>query len=641
MVLVVTLLIITLGSVALSMSLSNVRMSSKVKEYNEEYYEIEKAAEDVLEKIDIELKSCEDDALTYLKEEKYRNAYLTNTDTYIENFKYPAGNQQFFNQRWKEEVFNKSLFSKHSQAVNPAIYEKRFQDYFDQAFNRLYYSYAQKKIEQFQINFQSIYNNKNINCELIVKQNTGKSYRLLSDYRNWDNFDLNSGDLKLAFTFENKTGRKINVEVGVIPPYYSAISKEEKKSYRANPIWANALVSNGDIIFNKGKFTLFGDLVSMNEDVGSNIIFTDNVMLNSYGNMLASGDLIFQGKKNKVTVNQADGSYDLKFKQSLFGNDFLFKEDEVVVFPRNITSARPVQIYEGSTHKEGIGIMPMYFNDIIGGNVYCSKLSMGNTSQNCGMTLRNLMVSDAIELYSRKNSNITIKNILIGTGKTSNGPISLPDSATLLNGNKLNLPPNYITNSQVKVTNYDEAKSTGAFNYLTEEYTSGQPNMSNPLYNVLKYKTTKLGTPNRNFSGMVYEDVLKGIKDPDIIKMTYYEGNKDLVLNNETKDAIIYCSGDLNIRGNGTINGVVIAKGNINLEGNITIKYDETVIKNALRESLYAEKFFSVGEIGKGITLGIDKDNKPITSRSTNLANPKARKRVLKERYNIIKWNRK
>ena len=112
MVLVVTLLIITLGSVALSMSLSNVRMSAKVKDYNKEYYDIEKVAEDVLEEIDIELKSCEDDALTYLKEEKYRESYIKDAYIYMENFKYPEGNQGFFNQRWKEEVFNKSLFSK-------------------------------------------------------------------------------------------------------------------------------------------------------------------------------------------------------------------------------------------------------------------------------------------------------------------------------------------------------------------------------------------------------------------------------------------------------------------------------------------------------------------------------------------------
>ena len=464
---------------------------------------------------------------------------------------------------------------------------------------------------------------------------------MASDYRNWDKFDLNSGDLNLELTFENKVGRKINVEVSIIPPYYSSISKEEKKSYRANPIWANALVSNGDITFKKGKFTLFGDLVSMNDDIGSNVIFTDNAVLTSYGNMLASGEVIFKGQGNTVNVTGTGGSYDLEFKKSLFGNEFLFKEDEVVVFPRNITTARPIQLYEGSTHKDGIGIMPMYFNDIIGGNVYCSRLYMDTASQNCSMTSRNIMVSDAIELYSLKNSNITVKNMLVGTGRGSNQSIYLPNSRTLLNGNKFVLPPDYVTNKESKFTNYNADKSMSTFKQLTGLYDAGQPNMSNPLYNVLKYKTTKLGTPNRSFSGMVYEDVLKGVTDSNIIKMTYYEGNKDLLLSNETKNKIIYCSGDLNIRGNGTINGVVIAKGNITLEGDIKIKYDETVIKNALRESIYVEKFFSVGEIGKGITLGVDKDNKPITSRSTNLDNPKARKRVSKDRYNIVKWNRK
>lgn len=642
MVLVVTLLIVTLGSVALSMSLSNVRMSAKVKNYNKEYYDLEKAAEEVLEKIDIKLKGCEDNALNYLKEEHFRNPYKSETDPHIQNFKYPGGNQIFFNEKWKKDVFDKSLYSVNDGVVNPVVYEKKFHDYFDQSFNRIYFSYAQKVMEEFVRTFNSTYTNENINCKVELKLNNDKNYNKAYSYANWGDFDLNSGDLNLQLTFENKVGRKIKAEVSVIPPHYTAISKEEKKAYRANPIWTNALVAYGDITFKRGNFTLYGDLVSMNDNIKSSIIFKDNVRLNSYGNILASGDVMFEGQENIVNVRKADGSYDAEFKKSLFGNEFLFKDDEVVIFPRDITSARPIQLYEGSTHKDSTGVMPMYFNDIMGGNVYCSKVSIGNMSQNSSIILRNLMVSDGIELYSLKNSSITIENILIGTGRSSNGDIFLPDSATLSNGNKFNLPPNYITNGNSKLSkNYNESMTKNRFNILTSKYIDTNPHMDNPLYNVLKYKTTKLGTPNRNFLGMVYEDVLKGIKDPNIIKMTYYEGNKDLVLNNETKNTIIYCSGDLNIRGNGTINGVVIAKGNINLEGDVKIKYDETVIKNALRESLYVEKFFSVCEIGKGITVGIDENNKPITYRKDVSNNPRARSRISKDRYSIVKWNRK
>ena len=62
---------------------------------------------------------------------------------------------------------------------------------------------------------------------------------------------------------------------------------------------------------------------------------------------------------------------------------------------------------------------------------------------------------------------------------------------------------------------------------------------------------------------------------------------------------IVYCAGDMTIRGDGTeFKGAIICEGDVTIEGDVRITYDEDVIRRKLRYSEKLRTFFSKGEMG-------------------------------------------
>lgn len=640
MVLVVTLLIITLGSVSLSMSLSNVRMSSKVKGYNEDYYNLENFAANMLEDLDKKLKECEEQALYYFKKELYRQEQSNTNVEPVSDFKNPSSNQKFIYSRWKNSV-SKATIIPGTEIHNTQAYDEKFEKFFNEAFNRIYYSYAQKKLEGFKYPSKKDEAPKDMVLELTLKNS--KDFSRVGENADWDKMGLTSGDFKISFTIKGKEGKKLSGDVAIIPPHYNTLKKEQYKTLRPNPIWTNAVVAEEQIKFHdRSNCNIDGDVISMGkyqqDKIG--IYFADRTTLRLNGNLITSNNIALFGDSHNLSIDRTSGII-TKAKEKVFKNNYGFDEQNRGVYP-NFTNPRPHEIVEDSPKPYKKNSIPLLFDDIIGGNVYCNLLSTEG-SANAKIQMRNIMIKDKVKVDGFSNS-VKINNLLIATGEN---PMYCKDNGT--EPNELKVDGAYIAaNGKGDLKGFDEGQSRNIYNILHDPKKIDTAWTGGKLFdNIVNKKATTLGVGGeRSINSFVNDENLKtkqGQPIPEAAsKIRYIKSNGTLELKNgEEINSIVYGEGSITISGNGSINGVIIAKGNIYFKGNINVKYDETVIQNAIKESPYAQQLFAPGQRGSALTLRTDDQGNEVTYEKENLNNSKAIDRIQSKRYNIIKWNRK
>ncbi len=102
-----------------------------------------------------------------------------------------------------------------------------------------------------------------------------------------------------------------------------------------------------------------------------------------------------------------------------------------------------------------------------------------------------------------------------------------------------------------------------------------------------------------DFGDLVHRDMLLSMGLSDIVRIP-----RDGTLNinpgpGGVTSGIVYCAGDMTIRGDGTeFKGAIICEGDVTIEGDVRITYDEDVIRRKLRYSEKLRTFFSKGEMG-------------------------------------------
>jgi|GEM_PF-3274028 len=102
-----------------------------------------------------------------------------------------------------------------------------------------------------------------------------------------------------------------------------------------------------------------------------------------------------------------------------------------------------------------------------------------------------------------------------------------------------------------------------------------------------------------DFGDLVHRDMLLSMGLSDIVRIP-----SDGTLNinpgsGGVTSGIVYCAGDMTIRGDGTeFKGAIICEGDVTIEGDVRITYDEDVIRRKLRYSEKLRTFFSKGEMG-------------------------------------------
>lgn len=102
-----------------------------------------------------------------------------------------------------------------------------------------------------------------------------------------------------------------------------------------------------------------------------------------------------------------------------------------------------------------------------------------------------------------------------------------------------------------------------------------------------------------DFGDLVHRDMLLSMGLSDIVRIP---SRGTLNINpgsGGVTSGIVYCAGDMTIRGDGTeFKGAIICEGDVTIEGDVRITYDEDVIRRKLRYSEKLRTFFSKGEMG-------------------------------------------
>jgi len=102
-----------------------------------------------------------------------------------------------------------------------------------------------------------------------------------------------------------------------------------------------------------------------------------------------------------------------------------------------------------------------------------------------------------------------------------------------------------------------------------------------------------------DFGDLVQRDMLLSMGLSDIVRIP---SGGTLNINpgsGGVTSGIVYCAGDMTIRGDGTeFKGAIICEGDVTIEGDVRITYDEDVIRRKLRYSEKLRTFFSKGEMG-------------------------------------------
>lgn len=657
MVLVAALLVISLGIMALSMSLSNVRMASKVKTYSKEYYELEKVSQEIIAFVDKNLSQAEQETTEYMGNEIYRlvdfdasraereaiktanelkfepyqrEEYASKAKEKVENYKKVydksfanlTSNQTFFHKNWQEKVQIPSTISGN---INTMIYADKLDKFYNDAFNRVYYNITQKLLLGGSANEKTYTNSDNIistsvKYKINIKiKDKNKNYSSVTGSTNWDNVGLEPKEFIVEFTLTDSNGKELDGEFSIIPPVYTSVDNKIYKRYMANPIWTNALLANGNIEFKNSTSTINGDLVSMAGSKG--ILFNGDNTSNIKGNLICSNNITLDGKDNSVTVSQVNSGMEQNFKKSIFGdknnpkdNFFFNNADSRVGYGSLIYSYT-----EGSSNliQDYYKFMPLFFDDFKAGNTYCNAVYIEDRSKNSHFTTRNIMFKDRIQITAREESGAIINGNAIGVSSGSHvyPPLqsNLPTGNVIVNGA-------YRSSTQTEYNNiYNGDYFDGLFQNKVHE-------------RVLKYKTQSLGMYEKKFGDFTWEEIIKG-KSEDITGVEFYDGNHTLTLNGD-KQGIIYCKGNLKINGSGTFKGTIICQGNVEIGGNVTLTYDEVVIKNKFVSSKgLVGEFFQPGQYGEGIDVGLTAEQDGVNTR--------AKKRVNNSRYSISKWVRK
>ncbi|SHJ70493.1 Protein of unknown function [Hathewaya proteolytica DSM 3090] len=620
------MLILSLGSVSLAMSLNNMKMAGKVATSNAEYYHLEKAAQKVLTDLDKNLSQAEMLAVKYMKNELYKQTYdYVQYEESVMALTSPEDNHNLIHSIWESEVKDKSVML-DGVTINSVLYSEFLEVFFNQAFNRLYYSYAQKDYNDnkfdvsgitvsngevasnakyyeayytasFNVNESKNYKNFKINTveDDSVQPEVLKEKQKISNLEQWKKFELTptdfvmdlnvygcnvengasalAGGQRVLGTKELK-GRMITGNLAIMPPVYEGADSTKYRTVRGNPVYTNAIAAGGSIFINGGTQTINGEIAAANGDI---IINSSDTTIN--GNVSVANNLNIDNNA-KLTVNSfGSEAYDIKL--SVYKNRPFFydtDEDDIVTFA--ISEPKIEQVMEGSpklysyTTEDGQvrKCMPFIFNDTKGGNIYAPNVNINNSNNTTCLDTRNLLFSGKVNMSNCSLSKFKVTNLMVSAKDTSSmriGGNDVKDYTSEINyNNTTEINKGFVGTTFVSRDNeYDE----GCTSSQVAQYRSKTPSTSytpkNTLNQILAAKTKHFGTVNRSVTNLVNTNLLKdtivNFEEPEAIPKFKLSDTK----NWSTANIVKYLPGGttLDLAGK-DFNGIIYCLGNLNLK---------------------------------------------------------------------------
>jgi hypothetical protein len=473
MALSVILTLTTFATISLMTSVANIQMSGKYRDWSKDYYTLDKNAELRVNTINNLLEKAENCAQIYMNRQYYLSNPLSITVNPLDN---PNNDQDISN----------ALGNTSTAAINYMYSNWQAQD----AFKRLYYYYASSILdyEKNNISGQQKYIINYLNNDTLIDYQSA----LFSN----DNNVLTEGSLAVTIDTDDSTDttdppyidpatvnkKQVSVTLNVMFPTYQNLPN--KVICQGNPVFTNAITASGSIGFTSGSSptTINGDLFSADKDqfqVNSDVFYNNrdatpllndndlnnygiyssdgaNVVIN--GNVYSRGNLHINGSSSGISVHPYSKSLTTittALKNDVFYNDTTNILNNNLFFDyvtlKNNGYMTPVfdpqnpDLPTSDDYIQGImptteSYIPLVYDDVSGGNVYCNSLAVdGNVNNGAISVDGNVTTFNDIKMNGG-SSNITVGNptgnfIGINATAIAGDPNA---SSTVINNN----PPN-------------------------------------------------------------------------------------------------------------------------------------------------------------------------------------------------------
>ena len=483
MALSVILTLATFATISLMTSVANIQMSGKYRDWSKDYYTLDKNAELRVNEINNLLEKAENCAQIYMN----RQYYLTNPLSITVNPNDNPNNDQ--------DVSN-ALKNTSTATISYMHSNWQAQD----AFQRLYYYYASYILSNEQdISGQQKYIINYLDDDTLTAYQSALFSSVDINYNNV----LTEGSLAVKIDTDDPTdttdpsappyidpgtvnGKHVAVTLNVMLPTYLNIPN--KVTCKGNPVFTNAITASGSIGFTSGtSSTINGDLFSADKDqfqINSDVFYNNrdatpllndndlnnfgiyssdgaNVVIN--GNVYSRGNFHINGSNSEISVNPYSNSVTpvtTALKNNVFYNDTtnilnnnLFFDYVTLKTNGYMTPVYDPQNPNFSTSDDYIqGIMsptdpymPLVYDDVNGGNVYCNSLAVDSNVNTSTITVDGNVTSFNDIKMNGGSSDITIGNptgnfIGINATAIAGDPNA---SSTIINNN----PPDGINGS--------------------------------------------------------------------------------------------------------------------------------------------------------------------------------------------------
>lgn len=425
LVLLVILILTTLGTIALSLGLGNMRMADKYRKSSEQYYSLERAAEEAMSYIDKKLEESQNLALEYMRNEKYTK---DNQSSELKN----GYNQKFFYSRWKSFVYDDTLESaldlqgNVKQVTNVNRYNEKLELFFKPAFEILYFNYTLKKLDNIQ---QDVKNNvealkeQGMDCKVELTKN--KAYDTVAEGSIWDNFEYENNDVTIKIEVSDASGRKLTAFLNIKPPTCTSVENDTNIAVQGNPIWANAITAFGNVEFKDVTANISGDIFAADKSGSGKGINIKNSNVNINGNVFSKGDFQVATGNSKVNISKYTSDVKVDYKSGMYDKDawgnknqvFFMKYDNTVLSSYNHIN----RWVEGEAIRdvplENIPKIPTLAKDYNGGNVYCDNLALEKSTENAEISIDGYVwTKHNLINNSQGGSSIIVNGNYIGIG---------------------------------------------------------------------------------------------------------------------------------------------------------------------------------------------------------------------------------
>jgi len=434
-VLIVILILTTLGTVSLAMSLNNIKMAGRYRDSSDEYYSLEEAAQEALVYIDNQLEESQNSALEYMRNEKYNQNKNLNE---LKN----GYNQKFFYNAWKRQVFDVSqqrvvdMQGRNKTITNTDKYNEQMERFFQPSFNRLYFNYVLKNIQDLEDNIEDDvepFERGAFTCEIEVEQN--KAYDRVTGTSKWDDYEKEDNDVIIKMDISNTSGKKLSAAVKVKPPTCESVKNVQSIAVQGNPIWTNSITANGRVKFEDVTANIFGDVFASDKYGSGKGLTIDNSNVNIRGNVYSKGDFEVVNGNSNVNISKYNGNVKVGYKSGMYDKDAFGNKNEVFFYRYDDTIVPAIihinRYTDGKKIRdlESLTFMPLVYRDIDGGNVYCNNLIIKNEAENARVSIDDsIWTKDDLINDSKGGSSIRVKGSYIGMrppGKGSEGGSSV------------------------------------------------------------------------------------------------------------------------------------------------------------------------------------------------------------------------